>query len=52
VNPRTDHGWVRPLSDIRRMDAPLQKVAACMQSIVELLRSKGFEVAGLIANAA
>jgi iron(III) transport system substrate-binding protein len=46
VNPNTDHGWVRPLSDIRRMDAPLDKVAACMDSTVRVLRSKGFEVEG------
>jgi iron(III) transport system substrate-binding protein len=42
VNPNADHGWVRPLTEIRRMAAPLHKVAACMQSTVELLRAKGF----------
>src|SRR5215216_2649290 len=46
VNPRADHGWVRPLANIRRMDAPLSKVAACMESTLELLRAKGFEVSG------
>ena len=46
VNPRAEHGWVRPLASIRRMDAPLAKVAACMESTLELLRAKGFEVAG------
>src|SRR5262249_5345099 len=46
VNPKAEHGWVRPLAKIRRMDAPLAKVAACMQSTVQLLRSKGFEVEG------
>jgi iron(III) transport system substrate-binding protein len=46
VNPKADHGWVRPLGDIRRMDAPLAKIATLMQSTVALLRSKGFEVEG------
>src|SRR5262245_47439912 len=46
VNPLADHGWVRPLATIRRMDAPLNKVAACMESTLALLRGKGFEVGG------
>jgi ABC-type Fe3+ transport system substrate-binding protein len=46
VNARAEHGWVRPLAEIRRMDAPLTKVASCMQSTLELLRAKGFELAG------
>jgi len=28
------------------MDAPLNKVAACMESTLALLRGKGFEVGG------
>jgi iron(III) transport system substrate-binding protein len=46
VNPKADHGWVRPLAQIRRLEAPLHKVASCLQSTVELLRTKGFEVEG------
>jgi iron(III) transport system substrate-binding protein len=46
VNPNTDHGWVRPLSDIHRMDAPLERVVSCMDSTTRLLRAKGFEVEG------
>src|SRR5262249_28919629 len=46
VNPKAEHGWVRPLAQIRRVDAPLPKLALCMQSTVQLLRSKGFEVEG------
>jgi len=46
INPHADHGWVRPLATIRRMDAPLHKVAACVGSTLELLRAKGFEVTG------
>jgi hypothetical protein len=38
------------LADIRRMDAPLHKVAACLPSTVELLRAKGFEVNGPDSN--
>jgi hypothetical protein len=37
---------VRPLAEIRRMEAPLHKVAICLQSTVELLRTKSFEVEG------
>jgi iron(III) transport system substrate-binding protein len=46
VNPKTEHGWVRPLAEIRRMQAPLHKVATCLHSTRELLRTKGFEVRG------
>ena len=44
VNPRATHGAVRPLAEIHRMDAPLSKVAALMESTVTLLRDKGFDV--------
>ena len=44
VNPAAAHGPVRPLSKIERMDAPLAKVAALMESTVILLRDKGFDV--------
>jgi iron(III) transport system substrate-binding protein len=43
VNPKADHGWVRPLAQIRRRHAPLQKVAVRVASTIELLRSKGFQ---------
>jgi iron(III) transport system substrate-binding protein len=44
VNPAAVHGLVRPLAEIRRLDAPLPKVAALMESTVTLLRDKGFDV--------
>jgi iron(III) transport system substrate-binding protein len=44
VNPRADHGWVRPLAHIRRIDAPLHQIAACLDSTTALLRNKGFEL--------
>jgi len=44
VNPRATHGTVRELARIKRMDAPLPKVAALMDSTVALLRAKGFDV--------
>ena len=44
VNPEAAHGPVRSLSKIKRMDAPLAKVAALMESTVILLRDKGFDV--------
>jgi len=44
VNPEAAHGTVRPLSKIKRMDAPLAKVAALTESTVILLRDKGFDV--------
>ena len=44
VNPEAAHGPVRPLSKIKRMDAPLAKVAALTESTVILLRDKGFDV--------
>jgi len=46
VNARAEHGPVRPLAEIRRMDAPLPKVAALMDSTIALLREKGFDVRG------
>jgi iron(III) transport system substrate-binding protein len=44
VNPRAEHGSVRPLADIRRLDAPLEKVAGLMESTRDLLRAKGFDI--------
>jgi iron(III) transport system substrate-binding protein len=44
VNPEATHGPVRPLSNIRRMDAPLSKVVTLRESTVTLLRDKGFDV--------
>jgi ABC-type Fe3+ transport system substrate-binding protein len=44
VNPRADHGWVRPLASIRRTDAPLDATTALLASTVDLLRGKGFDV--------
>lgn len=44
VNADAVHGPVRPLEQIRRLDAPLPKVAALMESTVTLLRDKGFDV--------
>jgi iron(III) transport system substrate-binding protein len=44
VNPSADHGWVRPLSRIRRTAAPIDKIAACTRSTVDLLRAKGFDL--------
>ena len=46
VNPAANGGWVRPLSEIRRVDAPLSTVTPLMESTVELLRAKGFDVRG------
>ena len=44
VNPRATHGTVRALGEIKRLDAPLSKVATLMESTVTLLRQKGFDV--------
>ena len=44
VNPRATHGTVRALGEIKRLDAPLSKVATLMESTVTLLREKGFDV--------
>jgi len=44
VNAGAVHGPVRPLSKIKRMDAPLEKVAPLMESTGTLLRDKGFDV--------
>jgi iron(III) transport system substrate-binding protein len=44
VNADAAHGPVRPLTEIKRMDAPLEKVAPLMESTVTLLRDKGFDV--------
>jgi hypothetical protein len=46
VNPAANCGWVRPLAEIRRVDAPLSAVTPLMEGTVELLRSKGFDVRG------
>ena len=46
VNPAASAGWVRPLSEVRRVDAALSAVTPLMASTVELLRSKGFDVRG------
>ncbi len=44
VNSNAQHGWVRPLTQIRRIDAPLEEIVHEMNSTVELLRRKGFDV--------
>ena len=44
VNAHAAHGTVRPLAKIKRMDAPLEKVAPLIESTVTLLRDKGFDV--------
>jgi iron(III) transport system substrate-binding protein len=44
VNASAEHGWVRPLATIRRMDAPLVETTALLPSTVELLKRKGFDV--------
>ncbi|MBI3522597.1 MAG: extracellular solute-binding protein [Chloroflexi bacterium] len=44
VNPRADHGTVRPLSTITRLDASLAQVAALVESTVALLKASGFDV--------
>lgn len=44
VNANAVHGAVRPLAQIRRTEMPIEQVAARMESTLELLRSKGFEV--------
>ncbi len=44
VNPAAEHGPVRPLAQITRMEAPLPQVANLMESTVTLLRDKGFDV--------
>lgn len=43
VNPEAEHGPVRPLSAIRRLDAALGAGLQVMDSTVELLRARGFE---------
>lgn len=45
VNPSADHGWVRPLSQIRRTDASIQQISALMTTTLDLLRMRGFELA-------
>ncbi|HEV8470307.1 MAG TPA: extracellular solute-binding protein [Candidatus Limnocylindria bacterium] len=44
VNADAAHGPVRPLAEIKRMNAPLAKVAPLMESTVTLLRDRGFDV--------
>ena len=44
VNPAAEHGWVRPLAQIRRTEAPLAATTALLPSTVELLKRKGFDV--------
>lgn len=41
-----DHGAVRPLSEIRRLDAPLTVITQLMPEAVALLRSKGLDHEG------
>lgn len=43
VNPQAEHGPVRPLSAIRRLDAALGAELQVMDSTVELLRERRFE---------
>jgi len=42
VNANAEHGWVRPLVEIRRTDAPLDRIPAAFDSTRKLLQSKGF----------
>jgi iron(III) transport system substrate-binding protein len=44
VNPAADTPWVKPLGAIRRMEAPLERLAALVPSTTELLRANGFAV--------
>jgi iron(III) transport system substrate-binding protein len=44
VNPKAEHGWVRPLATIRRLEAPLAETTQLLDSTLELLRRKGFDV--------
>lgn len=43
VNPEAEHGPVRPLSAIRRLEAALGAELQVMNSTVDLLRERGFE---------
>ena len=42
VNPRAEHGMVRPLARIRRMDVPLAKITQLRDSTRAYLSTKGF----------
>ncbi len=44
VNPAADHGEVRPLADIRRIDASLAAINQAMPSTLAMLRTRGFEL--------
>src|SRR5713226_7054828 len=41
VTPEAEHGSVKPLAEIRRIDAPVDKIAADFDSTRGLLQSKG-----------
>lgn len=43
VNEEAEHGWIKPLSAIHRMEAPIGKQLELMSSTIELLRQRGFE---------
>ncbi len=42
VNAQAEHGSVRALAHIRRINAPLEKIAAALESTRAFLRSRGF----------
>lgn len=52
VNATARVGWVRPLSEIKRLDAPIDAVLGALPETVKLLRHAGFEVSGAPASAA
>jgi ABC-type Fe3+ transport system substrate-binding protein len=43
VNASADHGWVRPLREIRRLEAPVSRLAELLDSTVRMLAVHGFE---------
>ncbi len=46
VNPDARAGWVRPLDQIRRLDAPIAAILEAVPDTVERLRAGGFAVGG------
>jgi ABC-type Fe3+ transport system substrate-binding protein len=45
VNPDAQHGWVRPLREIRRLEAPIDRLGELLDSTVHVLAAHGFRVA-------
>jgi iron(III) transport system substrate-binding protein len=44
VNPEARAGWVRPLAEIKRLDAPVADVLQHVPATIDMLRQAGFEV--------